>query len=321
MLRVGADIGGTFTDIVFLGPDGTVRAAKLLSTPDDYGRAILDGLRRPCARRGCGDRGDRPWDHGRDQCDPRAERRQGRADHDQRLPGCARDPARAAAGAVRHHVAQARAAGPTRAPARGRRARRPGRRGATAARSGGRPRRDRAAEGARLRVGGGLLPPQLRQCRARARGGRAPRRRVPVRLAVVPGPARAEGVRAYRHDRRRRIREAGGEPLPGQSAHQPGCRGRGGAGPRDAVGRRHLLRPRGGGKPGADHRERSGGRGDRRGGGRARRRARQLDHVRHGRYHREGVDHRARRDCPVGRSTRWAGASTRAAGSSRAAAT
>ena len=44
MLRVGADIGGTFTDIVFLGPDGTVHAAKLLSTPDDYGRAILDGL-------------------------------------------------------------------------------------------------------------------------------------------------------------------------------------------------------------------------------------------------------------------------------------
>ena len=45
MLRVGADIGGTFTDIVFLGPDGDVRATKLLSTPDDYGRAILDGLR------------------------------------------------------------------------------------------------------------------------------------------------------------------------------------------------------------------------------------------------------------------------------------
>jgi len=44
MLRVGADIGGTFTDIVFFGEDGAVRATKLLSTPDDYGRAILDGL-------------------------------------------------------------------------------------------------------------------------------------------------------------------------------------------------------------------------------------------------------------------------------------
>jgi N-methylhydantoinase A len=50
MLRVGADIGGTFTDIVFLGHDGAVRAAKRLSTPDDYGRAILEGLAAEHAR-------------------------------------------------------------------------------------------------------------------------------------------------------------------------------------------------------------------------------------------------------------------------------
>ena len=215
MLRVGADIGGTFTDIVFLGPDGTVRAAKLLSTPDDYGRAILDGLQSDRARGG--DAAIAEIVHGTTVATNAILEQKGAKvglHHHQRLPRRARDPARAPAGALRHHVAQARAAGPTRAPARGRRARRPGRRGATAARPGGRPRRDRAAEGARLRVGGGVLPPQLRQCRARARGGRAPRRRVPVRLAVVPRPARAEGVRAHRHDRRRRIREAGGEPLP-----------------------------------------------------------------------------------------------------------
>ena len=52
MVRVGADIGGTFTDIVFLGQDGAIRATKLLSTPDDYGRAILDGLRGDRARTG-----------------------------------------------------------------------------------------------------------------------------------------------------------------------------------------------------------------------------------------------------------------------------
>ena len=76
MLRVGADIGGTFTDIVFLGPDGAVRAAKLLSTPDDYCRAILDGLRGERARTSVAgaDRRDRPWDDGRDQCDPRTAR-------------------------------------------------------------------------------------------------------------------------------------------------------------------------------------------------------------------------------------------------------
>ncbi len=43
--RVGADIGGTFTDIVFLGPDGTLHTKKVPSTVDDYGRGILEGVR------------------------------------------------------------------------------------------------------------------------------------------------------------------------------------------------------------------------------------------------------------------------------------
>jgi N-methylhydantoinase A len=43
-LRVGIDIGGTFTDLVMLGPDGSVATAKVLSTPDDYSRGIMDGL-------------------------------------------------------------------------------------------------------------------------------------------------------------------------------------------------------------------------------------------------------------------------------------
>ena len=42
--RVGVDIGGTFTDVVFLGSDGTVLAKKIASTPDDYSRAVLDGV-------------------------------------------------------------------------------------------------------------------------------------------------------------------------------------------------------------------------------------------------------------------------------------
>ena len=42
--RVGVDIGGTFTDIVFLGDDGRVLARKVASTPDDYSRAVLDGI-------------------------------------------------------------------------------------------------------------------------------------------------------------------------------------------------------------------------------------------------------------------------------------
>ena len=53
-MRLGVDIGGTFTDIVVLGPDGTVHARKVLSTPDDYSRAIEDGVTRLLA-----DAGDR----------------------------------------------------------------------------------------------------------------------------------------------------------------------------------------------------------------------------------------------------------------------
>ena len=47
--RVGVDIGGTFTDVVFLGSDGTVLARKIASTPDDYSRAVLDGVKQGIA--------------------------------------------------------------------------------------------------------------------------------------------------------------------------------------------------------------------------------------------------------------------------------
>ena len=36
--RVGADIGGTFTDLIFLRPDGPLDRRKVPSTPDDYPR-------------------------------------------------------------------------------------------------------------------------------------------------------------------------------------------------------------------------------------------------------------------------------------------
>jgi N-methylhydantoinase A len=42
--RVGVDIGGTFTDIVVLGSDGSVHTKKVSSSVDDYARAIVDGL-------------------------------------------------------------------------------------------------------------------------------------------------------------------------------------------------------------------------------------------------------------------------------------
>jgi N-methylhydantoinase A len=42
--RVGVDIGGTFTDIVFLSDDGELHTRKVSSTVDDYGRGIMEGL-------------------------------------------------------------------------------------------------------------------------------------------------------------------------------------------------------------------------------------------------------------------------------------
>jgi len=42
--RVGVDIGGMFTDIVFLSKEGRIRRRKISSTPDDFTRAIISGL-------------------------------------------------------------------------------------------------------------------------------------------------------------------------------------------------------------------------------------------------------------------------------------
>jgi N-methylhydantoinase A len=44
-LRVAADVGGTFTDIACLSSDGELATCKIPSTPGDYARAVIDGIR------------------------------------------------------------------------------------------------------------------------------------------------------------------------------------------------------------------------------------------------------------------------------------
>ena len=44
MLWLGVDVGGTFTDLVLTGADGSIVTHKVLSTPDDYGRAIVAAI-------------------------------------------------------------------------------------------------------------------------------------------------------------------------------------------------------------------------------------------------------------------------------------
>jgi N-methylhydantoinase A len=50
--RVGVDIGGTFTDLALLAPDGAVTVEKTLSTPDDPSEAVMTGLAKLAARGG-----------------------------------------------------------------------------------------------------------------------------------------------------------------------------------------------------------------------------------------------------------------------------
>ena len=43
-LREGADVGGTFTDVVLIDERGRVRRHKTLSTPPHYEFAVLEGI-------------------------------------------------------------------------------------------------------------------------------------------------------------------------------------------------------------------------------------------------------------------------------------
>ena len=51
-IRVGVDIGGTFTDIVIMDPDGGIITKKVSSTVDNYARAISAGLAEVFAETG-----------------------------------------------------------------------------------------------------------------------------------------------------------------------------------------------------------------------------------------------------------------------------
>src|ERR671936_831428 len=50
--RVGVDVGGTFTDIVLLGADGTIHTKKISSSVENYAQAIVDGLTEVFAETG-----------------------------------------------------------------------------------------------------------------------------------------------------------------------------------------------------------------------------------------------------------------------------
>jgi N-methylhydantoinase A len=84
MIRVGVDVGGTFTDVVLErtggGAQQKVIVANAPSTPADQSEGVLQGIHKVCALAGVepGAIDAVPRDHGRDQYGDRALRRRGR---------------------------------------------------------------------------------------------------------------------------------------------------------------------------------------------------------------------------------------------------
>ena len=52
--RIGADIGGTFTDVVVMASDETIHRCKVSSTPEDYSIGILQGVAQILTEAGAG---------------------------------------------------------------------------------------------------------------------------------------------------------------------------------------------------------------------------------------------------------------------------
>src|SRR3978361_1356615 len=105
--RIGADVGGTFTDVILQRADGSATVRKLLSTPPNYDAAVVEaaaglaagahvgagGRRARGAARGARARGRRrPRGDGRDERRPRASRCAHGARDDGGLPRRARAP-------------------------------------------------------------------------------------------------------------------------------------------------------------------------------------------------------------------------------------
>ena len=63
-LRLGVDVGGTFTDIVLLGPDGRAVHKKVLSSPPDFSVAIKRGIGEALVEHGLDAADVREYTHG-----------------------------------------------------------------------------------------------------------------------------------------------------------------------------------------------------------------------------------------------------------------
>jgi 5-oxoprolinase (ATP-hydrolysing) len=62
--RAGVDTGGTFTDLILIGDDGRLLRRKVLSTPDDFSRGILQALTETLTEHGLSGADLREFIHG-----------------------------------------------------------------------------------------------------------------------------------------------------------------------------------------------------------------------------------------------------------------
>ena len=225
--RIGIDIGGTFTDLVFMDPrrpgaarQGAVHARRL-QPGHCAGARRSDGARRAAHRR---HRPDHAWDDGRHQ---RAARRQGRArraDHDRGLSRRARNSPAAHARALRYPLAQAGATGAAPDALRGRGARSTITVASIAPWT--KPRRD---PGHRATCSATEVD-AIAVCliNAYANGAHEARIRDLIRAAQREHPrvdferaaARNPRIRAHQHDGRQLLRAAAGEALSRQPRRQ-----------------------------------------------------------------------------------------------------
>src|SRR3954447_14721975 len=54
-LRLGVDVGGTFTDVLLVSEEtGKLTMAKVLSTPEDQSKGVMDGVAQACESHGVG---------------------------------------------------------------------------------------------------------------------------------------------------------------------------------------------------------------------------------------------------------------------------
>ena len=278
--RVGVDIGGTFTDIVLLGSDGTIHTKKISSSVGQ----LRPGHRRRPERgvprdrtRGRHHRGDPPRHDRRLQRHPRAQGRAGRADHHQGLPRRAGNP----------HLAHAASSTTSPGPSRCRWSSATCARWSTsastiAAMSSARsirptpsapsmrcsPRRSRRSRSACS------IPSPIRCTRRCCSDIVAAQGPAPAAQRLVRGAARDQGIRAHLDHGHQRLCDADRRDLSAGAA--PGARRRRHSGPpaADAVERRPDDRRRRRRAADEHHRIRAGRRRGRRAGAGARQAAR-----------------------------------------------